>query len=478
MKFIHYFKVAFATTYNIILNALTLGRYLWLEGRVRNDVFRNWARRFRNKPKHFVQPASEEELVELVKSSKSLRVFGSGHSFNGGVLVDETLVSLDNYSGVVWKDLEKKQLAVKAGTRVRDVITELMDNGLAFAAQPSHDAQSIAGILSTDVHGTGRDWGFVSESVVKLKLIDGNGEILECEPGDDLFKAAIGGIGAVGIIVEVVLQGVDRFNVEQKVEVSDLSYVENNLERLLQENEHFSLYLFPFTDKCQINTWNHTDKDKSILGTVREFVSISIDALLAAWFGNFIAYTGLLPALSSLAHGLKIGSNLVLESNEAYNRTIYHLHQELEFTVPFENTFDMTRRFIELYEEMYPAGLPYTIFEVRFTPGGHDRTLIGAGRERRSSWIDLVCNDSDGFENYYAAAEELIKSIGARPHLGKYCENIASEDLERLHGEHFARFRQLVAQHDPAGKFANNFTRRLFASEAQQNDVKGVERAA
>jgi FAD/FMN-containing dehydrogenase len=232
MKFKDYFKVAFATTYNIILNALTLGRFVWLEGRVRNGVFKNWIRRFRYRPKNFVQPANEKEIVELVKNSKSLRVFGSGHSFNGGVLVDETLISLDNYSGVIWKDLEKKQLAVKAGTRVRDVVKELMDNGLAFAAQPSHDAQSIGGILSTDVHGTGRDWGFISESVVKLKIIDGNGEIHECEPPDDLFKAAIGGIGAVGIIAEVVLQGVDRFDVEQTVKNSDLSFVENNLERL------------------------------------------------------------------------------------------------------------------------------------------------------------------------------------------------------------------------------------------------------
>jgi len=478
MKFIDYFKVGFATTYNIILNALSLGRYLWLEGRVRNDVFRNWAGRFRYRPHQFVQPNTEQEIIDLVKNSQSVRVFGSGHSFNGGVLVDETLISLDNYSGVIRHDLEKNQLTVKAGTRVRDVIREMREMGLAFAAQPSHDAQSIAGILSTDVHGTGRDWGFVSESVLKLKLIDGRGEVLECEPADDLFKAAIGGIGAVGIIVEVVLQGVERFNVEQKVEISDLAYVANNLERLLDENEHFSLYLFPFTEKCQINIWNRSQQEKSTLGTVREFLSISLDALLAAWVGNFIAYTGLLPAASSLAHGFKKGTNLVLESSEAYNRTIYHLHQELEFTVPFENTFETTRRFIELYEEMYASGLPYTIFEVRFTPSGHDRTLIGAGRERRSTWIDLVCNDSDGFESYYAAAEELIKNIGARPHLGKYCENLDSHYLKRLHGVNFEKFRQLVAQHDPQDKFANDFTRRLFAEEAKPADVKGVEQAA
>ena len=466
MQFKSYFRVALGTTYNIILNALSLGRYVWLEGRVRNGVFKNWAMRFRYKPKKFAQPTSEQEIVELVKNSKNLRIVGSGHSFNGGVLVDDTLVSLDRYSGVVWKDAQKKQLAVKGGTRVRDVTKALLNEGLAFAAQPSHDAQSIAGILSTDVHGTGKDWGFVSESVVKLKLIDGKGDIIDCEPKDDLFRAAIGGIGAVGIISEVVIQGVDRFNVEQRTEIADLPFVESNLDELLQKNDHFSLYLFPFTDKCQINTWNRTDRGKSFLGSFREFVSISIDALLAAWFGNLVAYLGLFPALSSLTHSIKRGTNLILESNEAFNRTIYHVHQELEFAVPFEETFDACRRFRGLYEKLYSHGLPYALFEVRFTPAGHERTLIGAGRERRSTWIDLVCNDSAGFEEFYAAAEGLIKTNGARPHLGKYCESLDRSDLERMHQEYFTRFLQLVEEHDPEDKFANSFTRRIFKHAA------------
>jgi hypothetical protein len=153
----------------------------------------------------------------------------------------------------------------------------------------------------------------------------------------------------------------------------------------------------------------------------------------------------------------------VLESNRAFNRTIYHLHQELEFTVPFEDTFGECGRFIGLYEEMYRSGgLPYTLFEVRFTPGGHDRTLIGAGRDRRSTWIDLVCNDARGFERFYAAAEEMVREIEARPHLGKFCEGLGEADLARLHGENFERFLDLVHRHDPDRKFANQFTRRLF----------------
>ena len=168
---------------------------------------------------------------------------------------------------------------------------------------------------------------------------------------------------------------------------------------------------------------------------------------------------------ASPLYGIERGSNLVLESNEAFNRSIYHLHQELEFTVPFEETFKTCRDFLCLYEKMYRAGMPYLILEVRFTPS-RDRTLIGAGHGRRSTWIDLVCNDSRGFEGYYAAAEELIKEIEARPHLGKFCESFGNADMARLHGHRFERFLNLVATRDPDGKFANAFTRRVFGQSS------------
>ena len=110
-------------------------------------------------------------------------------------------------------------------------------------------------------------------------------------------------------------------------------------------------------------------------------------------------------------------------------------------------------------------GLPYTLFEVRFTPAGHDRTLIGAGRDRRSTWIDLVCNDSDGFETYYAAAEKLIKQIGGRPHLGKYCRALRRRrSADGSTASTSPRSSASSAEHDPAGKFANAFTRRLIGA--------------
>jgi hypothetical protein len=294
-----------------------------------------------------------------------------------------------------------------------------------------------------------------------------------CEPGDDLFKAAIGGIGAVGIILEVTVQAVPRFNIDQRVDICDLEEVRRSLDTLIATNDHFSLYLFPFTGQCQVNTWNHTDRPHSWGADIREFCNISLDAMLAAWVGNLLAYTKLLPLSSRwsrLSYLVRRGSNLVLESDCAYNRTIYHLHQELEITVPYEATFEVCDLLLKLYEDLYSSGLPYTLFEVRFTPAGHNRTLIGPGRERRSTWIDIVCNDSDGFETYYAAAADLIKELGGRPHLGKYCNVFDVEYLQKLHGDYLQTFQRLMIQHDPPGKFSNTFTERLFGPNAQLAD--------
>jgi hypothetical protein len=150
---------------------------------------------------------------------------------------------------------------------------------------------------------------------------------------------------------------------------------------------------------------------------------------------------------------------MVLESSEGFNRTIYHVHHELEFAVPYEETFAYLRRFLA---QQYAEGRPFVAFELRFIPAGHDRTFVGAGRGRRSTWIDLLCNDSTGHEAFLEAAEQLVIEIGARPHLGKYGRSIDRAYMEQIHGDHFAHFRQLVRQHDPNGKFVNSFTQQLF----------------
>ena len=128
----------------------------------------------------------------------------------------------------------------------------------------------------------------------------------------------------------------------------------------------------------------------------------------------------------------------------------------------------MCKLFLEKFENMYLANpkhnLPYALLEVRFTPAGHELALIGPGRDTRRCWIDLICNDSHGFEKYYAVAEDMIREIKARPHLGKFCETLDKAHLHDIYGAHFDRFLELRNEHDPDRKFINPFTRRLFGN--------------
>ncbi|MFL6335756.1 MAG: hypothetical protein ACJ754_20795 [Pyrinomonadaceae bacterium] len=45
---------------------------------------------------------------------------------------------------------------------------------------------------------------------------------------------------------------------------------------------------------------------------------------------------------------------------------------------------------------------------------------------------------------------------------GKFCTIFHKDDMRRLYGDDFDRFREVCAQQDPGRKLANVFTRRLF----------------
>ena len=225
-------------------------------------------------------------------------MFGSGHSFNGGVVSDDTLVSLDDYSGLIWKDRHTKRIAVKGGTRVRDVVKLMFDEGLAFRAlavprRPEHRRHPLhrrARDRERPRNGEGvglrqpvgrepqadRRQGEGARMRARGRPLQGGGR-RDRRPGNNLRG---GGRG--------------RRALQRRTEGRDEGHVllKNNLDRLLGENDHLSVYLFPFTDRCRINTWNRTDKRRSVLGDLREFVRTSVDALGAAWVGNFLAYAG------------------------------------------------------------------------------------------------------------------------------------------------------------------------------------------
>jgi hypothetical protein len=254
-----------------------------------------------------------------------------------------------------------------------------------------------------------------------------------------------------------VLQCVDDFHIEQISKKCTKGYIKDNLKYLLEENDHVSIYTFPFTDRCQLNTWNKTDKQESFMGDIREFFNISLEALFLSSLVSFLTFIKLLPRTIHVLLLFKIDTKLVLKSYKGFNRTIYHLHNELEFAVDRKEGMEAVEEIDKIYQSLYQKkNIPFNLIEIRFTPS-HTNSFISPGHGRDSVFIDLVCNQSEGYKTFYSEAENYLRTVDARPHLGKYCESFSKHDFERLYGEEFDRFKTLIEIHDPNKKFQNGF---------------------
>lgn len=458
----HFVFAATKTIANVVTYVLSRGRRLLLEGRWRRGRYANWSGDRRHETE-LATPATEEEVAELVVGADAVRVVGAGHSFNDSLATSGTTISLDELSGVLDIDRETRRVTAWAGTRLRDLTRALLDEGLAVSSLASHDAQSLAGILSTDVHGTGAGPAHFSDHVVGLRLVDGTGALHDLSPDDELFRAAVGGIGAVGIITRVTIQCVDAFDLRQRSSVEARSWAEEHLDDLLRDHDHVSFYAYPFTQLLHVHTWDSTTSRRSRFGRAREALNEAKVAIAAATVGDALAHLGWLPRKADTAMRLQGATDLVLRSHEAFSRSQYHLHQELEVAIPQERVWSDLEHVLEVYERMYAERrLPFLLVEVRFSPAGHDRSLLGPGSGRATAWLCLCCNQSGAVREYFDEIERWVTATDARVHLGKWCETLTAADIEQMHGRRYQRFRSLGATADPDGRFVNDFVERVL----------------
>src|SRR6478609_2906390 len=96
----------------------------------------NWAGNQQVQPAAFEHPASEDDLVRIVKvaaaEGQTVKVVGSGHSFTGIALTEGRLVVLDRYADVLAIDTDRYEVTVQAGITLERLNLELDRRGLAM----------------------------------------------------------------------------------------------------------------------------------------------------------------------------------------------------------------------------------------------------------------------------------------------------------------------------------------------------------
>jgi len=164
-------------------------------------------------------PRSTSELQEVLANSRLPVSIGGGHFSMGGHTASPGSLHLDlrQMNAVLAFDPQARTIKVEAGIRWCDIQRLVDPHGLAVKIMQTYANFTVGGALSVNAHGRYMGLGPVVLSVRAILLVLADGTAKHASPSEnvELFHAAIGGYGAIGIIAEVDLELADNVRVER-----------------------------------------------------------------------------------------------------------------------------------------------------------------------------------------------------------------------------------------------------------------------
>lgn len=220
----------------------------------------DWTRFRKPDPAAVVFPRSAEQVAGLVRVAAEHAIplvpSGGRTGLSGGAVAGagEVVVSFDRMRRVVDFNALDRTLTVEPGVVTQAIQAYAVEHNLyypvSFAAEGS---SQIGGNIATNAggirvlrYGLTRDW------VVGLKVIDGRGELLECNgglvknaSGYDLRHLFIGSEGTLGLIVEATLR-LTELPPSSRVMLLAVASIEAMMDVYRRFNEAVTLGAFEF----------------------------------------------------------------------------------------------------------------------------------------------------------------------------------------------------------------------------------------
>lgn len=169
-----------------------------------------------------IAPDSTAAVADALKSWSGQVAIGGGRYSMGGQVARAGGLHLDmrKLKQLVWIQPQERRVRVQAGMRWRDLQDVLDPLGLSVHTMQSYSTFTVGGSVSVNAHGRYVGNGPVGHSVVALQLVLADGTVTETSRAlqPELFRAAVGGYGCVGVITEIELQVVPNERLERVVQ--------------------------------------------------------------------------------------------------------------------------------------------------------------------------------------------------------------------------------------------------------------------
>lgn len=155
-------------------------------------------------------PSSAEEVVELVKTCRrrgqQCRVVGlrTSWSLYWFGQTNDLLISTSNLDQLSF-DTEAMTVTCGAGVTLETLHREAWKRGLTLATSPAPPWVTVGGAISTGSHGSIKA-GSMSSSLIRCRLVNGHGEIVDLDERHPDFDAVRISLGMLGVLTEMTLQ--------------------------------------------------------------------------------------------------------------------------------------------------------------------------------------------------------------------------------------------------------------------------------
>ncbi|KAH6668187.1 D-arabinono-1,4-lactone oxidase-domain-containing protein [Halenospora varia] len=475
-----------------------------------NHTHSTWARTFHSTPELYIQPASLPEISKALRLAHRCRrritTAGCGHSPSSMTSTSSWLMNLDKFNKILDVDKEKCVVRMQAGIRLYQVGEELDKVGLAMPNLGSINQQSIAGAISTGTHGSTLRHGILSASILKLKITLASGETKECGPGknEELFRAALLSLGALGVISEITFQAVPAFTLAWKQIVDRDVVMFNDWEKdLWKQTEFVRVWWFPYTRRAVVWTAEKTTEPE------RAPPKSYYDAWLGYHIYHNLLYLGhyvprVLPWVEWFVFGMQYGfkagttTSAVQKSRQALLMNCLYSQFVNEWALPLHKGPEALRRLSSWLNQLSPSdpdyvehGIPYSAkglyvhapVEVRVTDTSNSTTP--------RPYLDPTCTDEATLylnatlyrpynmdppcrARYYQGFEYLMKELDGRPHWAKNFDTTGRE-IEEMYGERLQEWRKVRDEADPEGMFVGEWHRYTVMGEGGPLPLEEVE---
>ena len=211
-------------------------------------------------------PTTVEAVQDAVRRAEGPISVGGGHFSMGGQTASPGSLHLDmRRLDQVLEFLPRQQtIRVQAGIRWCDIQRFIDPHDLSLRIMQTYANFTVGGSLSVNVHGRYIGLGPLILSVRAIRMVMADGTLVDATPdsNSELFHAAIGGYGGLGVIVEAELQLTGNLRVQrQQVSMATADYARHFREQIRSDPgavfHNADLYPPNYTQARSI-TWRET----------------------------------------------------------------------------------------------------------------------------------------------------------------------------------------------------------------------------